>query len=95
MDAIVLRVLFLWLFLRAVATAGSAAMEVPFPQSVVGPPLGTLWLIAVIILVVRVEMWRKSELVFLANLGHSFGRVTLIVLGECFVLEVGLKVALA
>ena len=95
LDAIVMRVLILWMFLRGVAAAGSSAMDIPFPASVVGRPIGTLWLIAVILLVVRVEMWRKSELVFLANLGFSFRRVTLMVLGECLILEVGLRVALA
>ena len=50
---------------------------------------------AVIVFVVRVEMARKSELLFLANLGHSFRRISLVVCGECLVLEVGLRLAVA
>ena len=95
LDAIVLRVLVVWLFLRAFAAAGSAGSGVPFPQSVVGPPISTLWVMVVIILVIWWEMKRKSELIFLANLGYSFRRVTLMVLGECLLLEVTLRVAVA
>ena len=50
---------------------------------------------AVIVLVVRVEMRRKSELVFLANLGHSFRRIALLIIFECLVLEAGVRVAVA
>ena len=50
-------------------------------------------MIAVIIFVVRVEMWRKSEILFLANLGYSFQRIALLAVGECLLLEVWLRVA--
>lgn len=95
LDAIVTRVLVLWLFLHAASGLGSAAvgMGTPFPQSLIGPPLGTLWIIAVIVLVVRVEMWRRSEIIFLANLGHSFFRIALVIIAEFLLLETGLRVA--
>ena len=70
-------------------------MEIPYPQSLIGRPMGTLWLIAAIILVVRVEMWRRSETLFLANLGYSFRRIALATFCECMLLEVGLRVAVA
>ena len=66
--------------------------DIPYPESLVGSPIGTLFLIAVIVFVVRVEMWRKSEILFLANLGYSFRRIALLSLGECLLLEVGLRV---
>ena len=94
MDAIVVRVLVLWLFLHAATGYGLTAMiETPFPQALIPSPVGTSFLIAVIILVVRVEMGRRSEIVFLANLGHSFRRIALVVVGECLVLETSLRVA--
>ena len=94
MDAIVIRVLVLWLFLHAASSYGSTAIiGTSFPQSLISSPIGTFFLIAVIILVVRVEMRRRSEIVFLANLGHSFRRISLVVVGECLLLEAGLRVA--
>ncbi len=57
--------------------------------------MSILWIMGVIVLVLRVEMGSKSELVFLANLGHSFSRVALVACGECLVLEVGLRLAVA
>ena len=93
LDAIVIRVLILWLFLHAASAGGSAQMEIPYPQSVIGSPYGSLWIIGAIVLVMRVEMWRRSEIVFLANLGHSFRRIALLVVGECLLLEAGLRVA--
>jgi len=94
LDAIVIRVLVLWLFLHAASGYGSTAIVgTPFPQSLISSPIGTLFLIAVIILVVRVEMRRRSEIIFLANLGHSFRRISLVVVGECLLLEASLRVA--
>ncbi len=94
MDAIVTRVLVLWLFLHGASGWGSTAMsDIPFPQSLVPSPIGTVFLIAVIVLVVRFEMGRRAEIVFLANLGHSFRRISLVVVGQCLVLEAALRAA--
>ncbi len=89
-----MRVLVLWLFLHGASGWGSTAMlDVPFPQSLIPSPIGTVFLIAVIVLVVRLEMGRRSEIVFLANLGHSSGKVALLVVGACLVMEIGLRAA--
>ena len=94
LDAIVVRVLILWLFLHGASGWGSAAMlDIPFPQSLIPSPTGTLFLIAVIVVVVRLEMGRRSEIVFLANLGHSSGKIALLVVAACLVLETGLRAA--
>lgn len=93
LDVIVIRVLVLWLFLHAASGLGSGRMGIPYPQAMIGRPIGTVWIIAAIILVVRVEMWRRSEIVFLANLGHSFLRIALLVIAECLLLETSLRVA--
>ena len=95
MDAIVRRVLVLWLFLHAATSYGATfMMETPFPESLIPNPISTVFLIAVIVLAVRVDMGRRSEIVFLANLGHSFRRISLVVIGECLILETSLRVAL-
>jgi hypothetical protein len=66
----------------------------PFPESLIPSPTGTAFLIAVIVIVVRVEMGRRAEIVFLANLGHSFRRIAVVVVAGCLVLEAGLRVAI-
>ncbi len=68
-------------------------LDTPFPQSLIPSPIGTVFLIAVIVIVVRLEMGRRSEIVFLANLGHSFRRISLVVIAGCLVLEAGLRAA--
>jgi hypothetical protein len=66
----------------------------PLPQSLILNAGSTLFLIAVIVLVVRLEMRRRSEIVFLANLGHSFRGIALVVVVECLVLEATLRLAI-
>lgn len=68
-------------------------LDIPFPQSLIPSPIGTGFLIAVIVLAVRLEMGRRSEIVFLANLGHSFRKIALLVVGACLILEIGLRAA--
>ena len=49
----------------------------------------------VILVLLRLEMARRSELIFLANLGYSFLHVGLVVAVECVLLEAVLRIALA
>ena len=66
----------------------------PLPKSLIPNAGSTLFLIAVIVLVVRLEMRRRSEIVFLANLGHSFRGIALVVVAQCLVLEATLRLAI-
>ena len=93
LDAIAIRVALLWLFLRGATGLGSAGSGDPFPESLAGPPITAPFLVSAIVLVLWVEMRRRSELVFLANLGHSFGRIAVFVAAECFAFEVALRLA--
>ena len=95
LDKLVRRVLAVWLFLRSATFGGSTLLDVPYPQSLLGSPTGVLFLIAVVIFVVWVEMRRKSEILFLANLGHSFRGIAGVAFCECMLLETGLRVAVA
>jgi hypothetical protein len=68
--------------------------DTPPSQSLITNPGSTLFLISVIVLAVRLELGRRSEMVFLSNLGHSFRGIALVVVAECLVLEAGLRVAI-
>ncbi len=60
LDAIVVRVLVLWLVLHAATSYGATLMtEAPsFPQSLIANQVATHILIAVIVMAVRLEMGR-------------------------------------
>jgi len=95
LDAILVRVLVLWLFLHAAGGSGAIMMAgTPLPLSLILNAGSTFFLIAVIVLVIRLELRRRSEIIFLANLGHSFRTISLVVVGECLLLEAGLRVAI-
>lgn len=86
-----MRAALLWGFLHAVTSIGSAAEGVPYPQAIVGSSVIALPLYAAVLIVMRVELWRRSELVFLANLGCSFRRVAAFIALVCGTLEVALR----
>jgi len=83
------RVALVWGFFRVVSLYGVNLSGGPFPGS-----LGAALLVLVPVLVaVRVDMGRRAELVFLANLGHSFGGIAAAITLECLALESLLRVA--
>ena len=83
------------MLIRAAAAIGSAAypIPIPYPQSVTGPLSTVPVVVLAVIVAVRFEMWRRSELVFLANLGHSFGRIATLVAAQCLVFEVVMRLS--
>jgi hypothetical protein len=81
-------------FLPSLASDASA-LRVPFPRSLLGTPLTFLWLTTATTVAVWFEMWRHRELVFLANLGYSPVRLGGIVVTECLLLDLGLRLSLA
>ena len=94
LDAVAARAALLWVFLRLASFAGSAAVGIPYPDALLGAPASALPLSAVVILIMRIELWRKAELVFLANLGCSFTRVAAFVALECALLETVMRLTL-
>jgi hypothetical protein len=87
-DAILLRAAVLWVGLRAFSGWFTAELlQIPITRVLINSTLASLVLYLVILLPLRIEMARRSELVFLANLGYSFLHVSLIVGAECIVLE--------
>ncbi len=93
LDAIAVRVTLVWLLIRAAAAIGSAAYGIPYPESVTGPLSTVPVVVFAVIVAVRFEMWRRSELVFLANLGHSFGRTAALVTAQCLAFEVVMRLS--
>lgn len=91
LDTITLRVALLWLFLHAVAWVGPDGGG----ATPLGPPASALLVCAAVLVVMRVELWRRSETVFLANLGCPFARVAGFVIAECTALEMIGRLALA
>lgn len=86
-----LRTALLWLFIRGAAWVGSAAAEIPYPLSLEGPPLSALFVYVAVLIAVRVEIGRRSERIFLFNLGYSFGQLAIFVAAECAILEVAMR----
>jgi hypothetical protein len=90
-----------WLFLHGAMAllpymmSEGAAMRVPLPQALVGSPLTLLWLTAATCAVVLFESWRHREMVFLGNLGYSPAHVGGVVVSECVLLDLLLRVSLA
>jgi len=77
------------MFLRGVSMYGVSLSGAAYPGS-----LSAAFLVLVpVLVVIRVDMGRRSELVFLANLGHSIGGIAAAVVVECLVLEALLRVA--
>ena len=101
LDAVVVRTTVLWVFLRCATGVLSAATEAqlsgtgwegadaPLSQALAGP-MTAFALFAVILLLLRLEMARRCELVFLANLGYSFRHVGLVVALEGLTLRIAL-----
>ncbi len=89
LDMILWRVAILWLVLRVVA--GFAAQEADAPGPTVQIlSVGWIWLVVVIAL--KVDLSRRHESVFLANLGHSFPQISILAIGECVVFEMVARV---
>jgi hypothetical protein len=92
LDVIARRTLLLWAFARGVTWMGTEA--VVDSASLVGPPVLSVAVTGVVLLVTRIEMGRKSERLFLANLGWSLGRLAALVAAECVALESVLRAGL-
>jgi hypothetical protein len=95
LGAIARRVALLWTFLHTVGMARAAIEGATGPPSFEGSWATPFAVCAIILVVMRVELWRRAEMVFLANLGCSWTRVAVLVVAECAVLETALRLAVA
>lgn len=78
----------LWGFVRGFSAFGLLSLGAAPADVRALSTWSTITVVAVVIALVRIEMSRRGELVFLANLGHSFARCAAIVGGECLGFEV-------
>ena len=90
-EVIALRAFLLWAFVRAVTYAGSASLTIGDPVSPVGGPPLSLAVFVVVLLVTRIELARRGERLFLANMGCSFTSVATLMAIECAALETALR----
>ena len=100
LDSLLVRVVLLWAFIRLVTLGGAAMTGVPSSVALDtgrGLPLGpfalALLVIPVVLAMIHVDLFRRSEVLFLANLGVSLRRLSLLVAGVCVALEVALRIA--
>jgi hypothetical protein len=93
LDTIAMRVALVWSLLRVAAAVGSAGMEVPFPEALTGSLTTVPLIVVLVIFAVCIEMGRRAELVFLANLGYSFSHIAALIAVQCLVFEAVLRLA--
>lgn len=87
LDVIVVRVGLLWALLRAVSGMGAASTGASPLGASPGFPVVSGYIVVVVLVALRLEMWRRSELVFLNNLGHSFSGIAPLIIAECLLLD--------
>lgn len=92
-ESIGARVLLIWVFLHIVSLVGSTMASGSIRDSIPASILSSGAIVSLIIAVLFIDMSRRSELLFLANLGHSFRGIALAVVAECAVLETVLRLA--
>jgi hypothetical protein len=66
---------------------GSVGVCIPGPAALIGSWLTVPVVVFFVLLAVCLEMWRRAELVFLENLGYSFGRIAALITAQCVVFE--------
>lgn len=89
LDALAFRGVVLWFVARAVIGAGSAATAGPDARSMTALLLVGSTVTAVVLATSWFEMWRRGELLFLANLGFAFRHVAVFLSLLCALMEVG------
>ena len=86
LDSIVFRSVLLWAFVRVLVAAGSVTEGTPSGSLLAESVTGVL-VCGVVLLALRVELRRRAELLFLANLGVSFFQIGAVVTTTCAALE--------
>lgn len=87
LHSLAIRVTLAWVLLRGAVSVGSSTLS---PHPVVG-----VFLTPIVVVALWFDMSRQSELVFLANLGHSFLRIATFIVIQCLALEAILALIVA
>jgi hypothetical protein len=92
----IVRVCVLWTFVRAAAVIGGRALAAMMGWPAPTFP-GSLWLagfvVSVVTLLTLFDMARRSELLFLANLGQSSTQLGTAAIGLCVMFEALIRVS--
>ena len=84
----VIRTATLWLFLRGVSTSGAVELTgLPLADALRPGVLSYLWMAAFVSGAVWIDMVRRDETVFLANLGISSGHALAFVGAQSLVMD--------
>ncbi len=92
LDTILGRVAIIWLVLRLAVASAGAAEGTSFAQGLSVPILGVAWTWLAVLVALQVDLSRRNESVFLANLGHSLPQISILAIAECVALEIVVRV---
>jgi hypothetical protein len=108
LGGIVLRTVVVWALMRSAGAVGTTALMrrvgavggsvgtgSSFVRNLVPNPMSFLWIWGVVAIVLAVELVRRKEAPFLANLGISFRRIAAVAFVLCALLDIALSVGLA
>jgi hypothetical protein len=108
LDGIVLRTVIVWAVLRSAGAVGTTALMQrmgavggdagaggSFVQHLAPNPISFLWIWGSVTIVLGVELARRKESAFLANLGISFSRVAAFAFALCALLDLALAAGLS
>ncbi len=95
LGALLRRTVLAWFFLRFIATRGLDGSGLASPAELAGTLTGQAWVVAFVLAAVWIDLRRRGETVFLANLGFGKARVAGLILAVCFTLEVALGLLVA
>lgn len=93
LDSLMIRTILVWVFLRLASMVGTSMDAGIQSSGLAGPVALALLLDPLVVLVLFIDMTRRSELLFLANLGRSFRGMAAVVVTMCLLLETALRVA--
>ena len=88
---LLVRTAAVWTFLRLAAMAGTAMAGQANQGAIVGSIGLALLVDPVVVLVLFIDMKRRGELIYLANLGYSFQRLAVGLIGLCLGFEAALR----
>lgn len=87
-----IRTVLVWAILRGLSVFGAALIFGGSGGAVLGSLRVVLLVDAVVVAAMFIDMMRRSELVFLANIGCSFRDIAVAVVAICILLEAALRV---
>lgn len=89
------RAAILWAAFHAAMGYHGWINHVGFPEWMLAGPAAVVAMLAIMLLLLRVDVWRRGELIFLNNLGHSFAPIATVAVVTALTIEFILRVTFA